>query len=174
MKALHLDMKEKFGFKYILTHRTNQDCLENFFSQLRGRNGPNDHPTPVECLNNIKHIILGKNPGLSKHLHSNTIEREVEEYVSATFNVILSREGTNVDEEFTENNANDQSDDLPHSTLNDELEELDDAFLEDFSIATTENFLETNSDDEDLDIDEVSKDSSAVEEVELLEKNLQG
>ena len=92
VKALQREMNEKFGFKYLLTHRVNQDCLENFFSQMRGRNGPNGHPTAVECLYTVKSIILGKNPGLSVTLHSNTIERDPEEYVSATFMKHLSRD----------------------------------------------------------------------------------
>lgn len=92
VKALRNQMDESFGFKYLLTHRLNQDCLENFYSQVRGRNGPNDHPTPVECLYTIKGIILGKNPGVSVTLHSNTIERDPEEYVSATFMSHLSRD----------------------------------------------------------------------------------
>lgn len=96
IKGLRNQMEEKFNFKYILTHRVNQDCLENFFSQVRGRNGPIDHPSPVECLYTIKAIILGKNPGMSRHLHSNTIEQDPEEYVSATFMHHLSRdENTN-------------------------------------------------------------------------------
>lgn len=92
VKALRAKIKEKFDYKYLLTHRLNQDCLENFFSQMRGRNGPNDHPTPVECLNTIKAIILGKNPGLTVELHSNTIEQDPEEYVSAKFLNHLTRD----------------------------------------------------------------------------------
>ena len=83
-------MNEKFGYKFLLTHRLNQDCLENFFSQMRYANGPSDHPTPVECLYNIKSIILGKDPGLSLNNHCNTIERECTEYAAATFNKELS------------------------------------------------------------------------------------
>lgn len=56
VKALRAEMKKKFNFNYLLTHRLNQDCLENMFSQMRYRNGANDHPTPTECLNNLKHI----------------------------------------------------------------------------------------------------------------------
>lgn len=92
LKGLREEVHKKFGFKYILTHRTNQDCLENFFCQMRGRNGPNDHPSPVECLYTMKSIILGKNPGLSSEMHSNTIERDPEEYVSATFMKSLFRD----------------------------------------------------------------------------------
>ncbi|KAJ6647046.1 Transposable element P transposase, partial [Pseudolycoriella hygida] len=92
IKGLRKEMEEKFKFRFILTHRTNQDFEENFFSQIRGRNGPIDHPSPVECLYTIKAIILGKNPGIGRHLHSNTIEQDPEEYVSATFMRHLSRD----------------------------------------------------------------------------------
>lgn len=64
LKALRIQMEEHFGYKYLLTHRLNQDCLENYFCQMRGRNvrvGFNDHPTPSECMNNMKWIILGEN-----------------------------------------------------------------------------------------------------------------
>lgn len=89
LKLLRAEMKDKFGFKYLLTHRLNQDCLENTYSQMRYRNGANDHPTPTDCLNNLKSIILGKNPGVCGK-HSNTIDRDTDEYVSATFNKVLS------------------------------------------------------------------------------------
>lgn len=85
IKELQRTMDKKFGFSYLLTHRTNQDCLENLFSQVRGRIGSSDHPTPVDCLYRIKSIILGKNPGLSVDLHTNTIEQDAEEYVSSTY-----------------------------------------------------------------------------------------
>ncbi|KAJ6644627.1 Transposable element P transposase [Pseudolycoriella hygida] len=86
-------MTKIFGFGYLLTHRCNQDCLENLYCQVRGRNGPDEHPTPVDYLYRIKSIILGKNPGLSVELHSNTIEQDPEEYVSAKFMKHLSRDG---------------------------------------------------------------------------------
>lgn len=92
IKALRKDMDEKFRFKYLLTHRLNQDCLENFYCQVRGRNGTDDHPTPVDCLYRIKNIILGKNPALSAKLHCNTIDQDPEEYVSATLMNHLSRD----------------------------------------------------------------------------------
>lgn len=90
LKLLRSKMNEKFGFKFILTHRLNQDFLENFFCQIRGRSGQHDHPTPVECLQRIKVIMLGKNPGVALHNHSNTMELDPEEYVSAKFMNVLS------------------------------------------------------------------------------------
>lgn len=34
LQSLYKDMKEEYGINYILTHRLNQDCLENFFCQV--------------------------------------------------------------------------------------------------------------------------------------------
>lgn len=34
VEKLYEDLKSKYDIKYILTHRLNQDCLENFFSQV--------------------------------------------------------------------------------------------------------------------------------------------
>ena len=35
-RALHNDLVVHGQFKYLLTARVNQDCLENFFSRIRG------------------------------------------------------------------------------------------------------------------------------------------
>ena len=35
-RALHNELVVKGTFKYLLTARVNQDCLENFFSRIRG------------------------------------------------------------------------------------------------------------------------------------------
>lgn len=87
LKGLRNQMEKKYGYNCLLTHRLNQDCLENFFCQMRygSRNGPNDHPSPVECLYNMKAIMIGKNPGVAASMHCNTMERDPEEYASATF-----------------------------------------------------------------------------------------
>lgn len=110
LKLLRSKMNEKFGFKYILTHRLNQDCLENFFSQIRGRTGSSDHPTPVECLERIKAIMLGKNPGVALHNHTNTVELDPEEYVSATFMNALSGDNCTTNETKTETSTSDSND----------------------------------------------------------------
>lgn len=91
IKALRNEMEKNFGHKYLLTHRVNQDCLENFYSQMRYRNGASDHPSPVECLFNMKSIILGKNPGIAANMHTNTVDRDPEEYASANFQNCISK-----------------------------------------------------------------------------------
>lgn len=73
------------GISFILTHRLNQDCLENFFSQVRGKTRFKEHPNTVECLYNIRSIILGRNPTITKQLHTNTIDKLPDEYVTSEF-----------------------------------------------------------------------------------------
>lgn len=60
LRSLRTDMENMYGMTYILTHRLNQDCLENFFSQVRARGGHSDHPSPLNALYRIRMIILGK------------------------------------------------------------------------------------------------------------------
>ena len=36
-RALHTELVQNGPFKYLLTSRLNQDCLENFFSRIRGK-----------------------------------------------------------------------------------------------------------------------------------------
>ncbi|CAL1289907.1 unnamed protein product [Larinioides sclopetarius] len=47
--------------KFILTSRLNQDCLENFFFQIRGVGHFYDHPLPSEVKYRIRLLLLGKN-----------------------------------------------------------------------------------------------------------------
>jgi hypothetical protein len=75
-------MQEQLNATYLCTHRLNQDCLENFFFQLRSRGGADDHPSPLNALYRIRMIILGKNPGILSS-HVNTQEVEPQEYLSA-------------------------------------------------------------------------------------------
>ena len=46
----------------MLTGKLTQDILENFFSLLRGIGGYNTHPGPVEAINRMRIIKLGKDP----------------------------------------------------------------------------------------------------------------
>lgn len=64
LPRLYEFLKEKYDVKYILTHRLNQDLLENMFSQIRARGGLYDHPSPLAALYRLRVILLGKNPGL--------------------------------------------------------------------------------------------------------------
>lgn len=131
MKLLRSKMEEKFGLRFLLTHRLNQDCLENIFCQVRGKSGANDHPSPVECLQRIKAIMLGKNPGVALHSHSNTIEQDPEEYVSAKFMNILSEQNHSTENEKLEKSAeNSFSKSVVENEMDWSMEFLDEAFTE--------------------------------------------
>ncbi|KAJ3655018.1 hypothetical protein Zmor_014164 [Zophobas morio] len=83
LKQLFLELKSTYGsLKYICTHKLNQDCLENFFFQIRSR-GPDEHPTPNAAIQRMRLIILGKNPGILDS-QVNTHDVVPEEYISAS------------------------------------------------------------------------------------------
>ncbi|KZR99620.1 Uncharacterized protein APZ42_004443, partial [Daphnia magna] len=46
------------GFKYILTGKINQDCLERFFGIIRVANGSNEMPTTTTFLQLFRMIAL--------------------------------------------------------------------------------------------------------------------
>ena len=62
--ALHKDLSENRGIEFLLTSHLNQDCLENFFSRIRALGGTNTHPTTVQFIHRIKHLIVGKSSDL--------------------------------------------------------------------------------------------------------------
>ena len=39
---------KKYGMRYVVTSRLNQDILEHFFGAIRSKGGLNDHPSPIE------------------------------------------------------------------------------------------------------------------------------
>ncbi|KAG0414684.1 hypothetical protein HPB47_008131 [Ixodes persulcatus] len=43
-------VNEKLGFKYLLTSRLSQDCIEKLFGVIRQFSGCNDHPTATQFL----------------------------------------------------------------------------------------------------------------------------
>ncbi|OXA37408.1 Transposable element P transposase [Folsomia candida] len=55
------DMKDRYGIKYILTSRLNQDYLENIFSQIRGLNGFKLNPDALEFMYRMKTLICNWN-----------------------------------------------------------------------------------------------------------------
>jgi hypothetical protein len=89
IKNLLVDVRSRFGMTYLLTHRLNQDALENTFSQLRTNGGLNDHPTPLNALYRLRMIILGKNAAMVQN-NLNTEDKTQDEYLLAT---VLRRVG---------------------------------------------------------------------------------
>ena len=53
-------MKEE-GCKYLLTHKLNQDCLENFFSAVRSLGGQDTNPNPVQFCIRIHILKMQRN-----------------------------------------------------------------------------------------------------------------
>lgn len=83
LKLLRADMERDFNMSYILTHRLNQDCLENFFSQIRSRGGLYDHPTPLNAFYRIRMIILGKIAMCQDHVNTTDKDNSDDYYVSS-------------------------------------------------------------------------------------------
>lgn len=64
LKLLYTDMNQRFGIKYILTYRLNQDVLENFFGIIRSKGGLHDHPDRQEFKYRMRSYLLGCNKGV--------------------------------------------------------------------------------------------------------------
>lgn len=81
IKMLYQSLKEKFPqFRYLLTHRLNQDVLENLFSQLRTRGGNDDHPSPLNAMYRLRMITLGKTSGIVKS-NMCTVDTSMDEFL---------------------------------------------------------------------------------------------
>lgn len=78
LKGLYEDLKKKFQTVFILTHRLNQDLLENLFSQLRNDGGLNDHPSPMTLIYRLRRLLLCKNPGMIQESANVIIPEEVQ------------------------------------------------------------------------------------------------
>lgn len=76
LKGLHCFLDEKYGIEYILTHRLNQDVLENFFSYIRAMGTVYDHPNPASFKHRLRWYILGKHSHAIFVNKKNTIEAE--------------------------------------------------------------------------------------------------
>ena len=61
VKGLFASLQALYNVQYILTARLNQDCLENFFSQLRGIGHHYDHPTPAEVKHRFRLLLVARN-----------------------------------------------------------------------------------------------------------------
>ena len=58
--ALWEDLHSNHQFKFLLTNRLNQDCLENLFSIIRGRGGNRTNPTPQQFRSTFRHVVVEK------------------------------------------------------------------------------------------------------------------
>ena len=55
------DELRKEGFSYLLTHKLNQDFVENLFSAIRGMGGSDTNPDPVTFCNRIRILKIQQN-----------------------------------------------------------------------------------------------------------------
>ena len=53
-------LKTEQNFKFLLTNRLNQDCVENLFSIIRGKGGFRDNPDAVQFKDAFKYIVADK------------------------------------------------------------------------------------------------------------------
>ena len=60
LKSLFTFVSTRYGVKYILTHRLNQDLLENLFSQVRAFGVTHDHPNTMEFRFRLRAVLLSK------------------------------------------------------------------------------------------------------------------
>lgn len=71
--------KSDLNITYFLTHKVNQDPLENFFSQIRGRGGFNRHTSVAEFNNIIGRIMSMKLLSYSSNITN--CENDEEEFI---------------------------------------------------------------------------------------------
>lgn len=65
MILLYEDLRSQ-GYEYLIPRRLNQDCLENFFSTIRGSGGHNRNPSALQFHSNFK-MACFKNCSTKKH-----------------------------------------------------------------------------------------------------------
>lgn len=58
LKMLWHDLSNENEFKFLLTNRLNQDCIENLFSIVRGKGGFRDNPTPEQFRAAFRQIVV--------------------------------------------------------------------------------------------------------------------
>lgn len=64
--GVYEELRSTLSFGYILTARFNQDCVENFFAQIRSYSPTNAHPTATEFRYRFKLVILGTHKSIPK------------------------------------------------------------------------------------------------------------
>jgi len=56
--SLSCELLTDNGFAFVCTSRLNQDCLENFFAGLRGKQGWNENPTPAQFQTAFRSSVI--------------------------------------------------------------------------------------------------------------------
>ncbi len=52
-------LKDEYGYKYLLTNRLNQDCLENLFGVIRGKGAGYDNPDAKTFRSSFAQVCFG-------------------------------------------------------------------------------------------------------------------
>lgn len=71
LKLLYNYAKEKYGIKYILTRKLDQDDLENFFGFIRSMGRQATHPDPMEFTYRMRLYLLSKHGNVVFSEHTN-------------------------------------------------------------------------------------------------------
>jgi len=58
LKQLFQRLTEQHDFKFVLSNRLNQDCLENHFGTIRGRGGFRDYPDPHSFAHSFRQVLV--------------------------------------------------------------------------------------------------------------------
>lgn len=77
------------NFKYVLTSRVTQDCIENLFSQIRQKNVV---PNPLQFINDLKFISTAM---YMKHLNNSSYENDDQEYFSGFIEYLSGKKQNN-------------------------------------------------------------------------------
>ena len=121
-RMLYKELSQE-GVQYLRTHRVNQDCLENTFSQTRRVGGEGAHPDAVQFINRIRILMMNKK---TMHLvkNPNVISNENESFLFTSLATDLER---------------DLSEDKTMRGFDDDMEDDDDDDDNDVDIEVTEN-----------------------------------
>ena len=52
------ELRDDYGFSFLLTNRLNQDCVENVFSVIRGKGGQRDRPDPQQFRTAFRQVFV--------------------------------------------------------------------------------------------------------------------
>lgn len=58
LQQLWVDLKAKFDYRFLLTYRLTQDCVENLFSVVRSKEGQNVTPNASQFRAAIRSIMI--------------------------------------------------------------------------------------------------------------------
>ena len=139
LQQLWENVQTQYNFKYLLTRRINQDCLEHFFGCLRQCGGNNYTPTIKSLISAIKHVTCNQLLNTGKNGNCEDDTTPLLDYIQ-----IFTNDKPAILEEMYELAMND--DDNDEQTLNDN--ENDEQTLNDNG--NDEQILNDNGNDEQI------------------------